>query len=103
MGFHPRTESCEEWHECATWGVIEQAKDLLGPQGGFTADIWKYDAFMDQNSQAASLLLNNKTIRAKRDSWQPYKRTRKFDSVCYTCCAIASFVLPPFGRGWAAR
>ena len=64
MGFHPRTESCEEWHECATWGVIEQVKDLLGPQDGFTAGIWKYNAFMDQNSQAASLLLNNKTIRA---------------------------------------
>jgi hypothetical protein len=49
--------------EVASWGVIEELKDILGPRGDFLASILRFNAFMDQNGDAANKLFHSMTIK----------------------------------------
>lgn len=64
MGFTEAAETSEASYSTASWGVIEQVKHLLCERDGFSHQIFKYNAFMDQNSNASTLLFDKRTIDA---------------------------------------
>ena len=51
----------------ATWGVIQQLKDLLGPRGNFLHSILKFNSFMEQSSDDSRKLFDKRTIGALRE------------------------------------
>ena len=64
MGFTEATDTREASYSIASWGVVEQVKHLLCERDGFSHQIFKYNAFMDQNSNASTLLFDKRTIDA---------------------------------------
>lgn len=56
--------------QIASWGVMERLKFNLGQNGGYLHEVLKFNAFMDQNGDAANLLFAKKTIDALKEQVQ---------------------------------
>ena len=51
----------------ATWGVIQQLKDILGQRGNFLHSVLKFNSFMEQSSDDSRKLFDSRTIDALRE------------------------------------